>query len=171
MPVRDGPMPARSFTFGAPRPTVLATDPDRLREEQAMTDTPDNRTVMTKYVAALQAGDADAVRASFAEDASWTLRAADLPMSGTWTGRDTIMDEFFATAMANYEPGSIEIDVTAMLVDGDNVVLQWTTRARTRGDRPYENGCIGIFTVRDGKIHQVREYMDTLYVNDMFFRG
>jgi uncharacterized protein (TIGR02246 family) len=136
-----------------------------------MSDTADNRTVMTEYVAALQAGDADAVRASFAQDARWTLRAADLPTSGTWTGRDVIMDEFFATAMGNYEPDSIEIDVTAMLVDGESVVLQWTTRARTRDDRPYENGCIGIFTIRDGKIREVREYMDTLYVSDMFFRG
>jgi limonene-1,2-epoxide hydrolase len=29
--------------------------------------------------------------------------------------------------------------------------------------RTYENDCIGVFTVRDGKIHAVREYMDTLY--------
>jgi ketosteroid isomerase-like protein len=91
-------------------------------------------------------------------------------MSGTWAGRDVIMDEFFATAMANYEPGTIDIDVTALLGDGDHVVLQWTTRTRTRDGRPYENGCIGLFTVRDGKIQAVREYMDTLYASSLFSR-
>lgn len=71
--------------------------------------------------------------------------------------------------MANYEPGSVEIEVTAMIAERDEVVLQWTSRARTRDDCPYENGCIGIFTVRDGRIAAVREYMDTLYVSDALF--
>lgn len=134
-----------------------------------MSDMTDSKTVMTEYVAALQQGDADAVRAFFAENATWTLHAGDLPMSGTWTGRDVIMDEFFAIAMGNYEPGTIDIEVTAMLGEGDRTVLQWTTRTRTRDGRSYENGCIGIFTIRHGKIEAVREYMDTLYVANMFF--
>jgi ketosteroid isomerase-like protein len=41
--------------------------------------------------------------------------------------------------------------------------------ARTRGGRPYENQCIGVFTIRDGKIRTVREYMDTLYAHDTAF--
>ena len=55
-----------------------------------------------------------------------------------------------------------------MIGERDQVVLQWTSRARTRDGRPYENGCIGVFTVRDGKIHAVREYMDTLYAGHAF---
>ena len=92
-------------------------------------------------------------------------------MSGTWRGRDRIIDGFFATAMANYQPGSIELETTAMIADRDQVVLQWTSRARTLDGRPYENGCIGIFTVRDGKIHAVREYMDTLYLRRRVLRA
>ncbi len=131
----------------------------------------DNKTILRRYVAALQAADADALRSFFAPDASWTLQAGDLPMSGTWRGRDRIMDGFFATAMTNYEPGSVEIEVTAMIAEGDRVVLQWTSRARTRDGRPYENGCLGIFTVRDGKIQAVREYMDTQYAGAAFSRA
>ncbi len=131
----------------------------------------DNKTILRRYVAALQAADADALRSFFAHDASWTLQAGDLPMSGTWRGRDRIMDGFFATAMTNYEPGSVEIEVTAMIAEGDRVALQWTSRARTRDGRPYENGCLGIFTVRDGKIQAVREYMDTQYAGAAFSRA
>jgi uncharacterized protein len=126
------------------------------------------KAVIRRYVAALRAGDERAVRSFFAEDATWTLQAGALPMSGTWEGRDRIMDGFFATAMANYEPGSVELEITAMLAEQDQVVLEWTSRARTRDGRPYENGCIGVFTVRDGKIQAVREYMDTLYVSQAF---
>lgn len=42
---------------------------------------------------------------------------------------------------------------------------------RTRDGRPYENGCIGVFTVHNGRIHAVREYMDTLYAHDTAFGG
>ncbi len=40
--------------------------------------------------------------------------------------------------------------------------MQWPSRARNRAGQPYENGCIGVFTVRGGRISSVREYMDTL---------
>lgn len=127
-----------------------------------MSPTPDAKTVLTKYVAAVEAGDADAIRASFADDATWTL-AGELPISGTWSGREAIIEEFLPTAMSHYEPGSVRLEITGMIAEGDNVALQWTSRARTLDAKPYENNCIGVFTVRDGKIRSVHEYMDTHY--------
>ena len=56
-----------------------------------------------------------------------------------------------------------------MTAEDDRVVLQWTSRARTASGRPYENGCIGVFQIRDGRIAAVREYMDTLYAHDTAF--
>ena len=128
----------------------------------------DNKQVMTEYVAALAAGDAEAVRGFFAEDATWWL-VGDLPMSGTWEGRDAIMDDFFGTAMAHYEPGSISLVVTGMVAEGERVALEWTSRARTTAGEPYENFCIGVFTLRDGRIAAVREYMDTAYAHRVAF--
>jgi ketosteroid isomerase-like protein len=132
-------------------------------EETDMTHPNDSKTVLRRYVAAVEAGDEAAIRALFAEDASWTLAAGDLPISGTWAGRESILGEFLAGAMSRYEPGSVRLEITAMIGEGDRVVLQWTSRARTRDGRDYENGCIGVFTVKDGRIQHVREYMDTLY--------
>ena len=65
--------------------------------------------------------------------------------------------------MSHYAPGSVSLEITRMIAEGDNVALQWTSRARTLDGDPYENHCIGVFTVRDGKITSVREYMDTHY--------
>lgn len=134
-----------------------------------MNQSTDSMAVIRRYFNALQAGDKLAIRSFFAEDATWTLKAGELPMSGTWEGRDRIIDGFFATAMANYQPASIDLELTAMIAEQDQVVLQWTSRARTRDGRPYENGCIGVFTVREGKIQHVREYMDTLYASEVAF--
>jgi uncharacterized protein (TIGR02246 family) len=129
----------------------------------------DSKSVLQQYVAAIAAGDEQTIRELFAEDATWTLAAGDLPMSGTWTGRDAILGEFLATALSRYEPGSLEVEVTGMIAEGEQVALQWTTRAVTRGGRRYENDCIGVFTIRDGQIQSVREYMDTLYARDTAF--
>jgi uncharacterized protein (TIGR02246 family) len=130
---------------------------------------PTPEAVLRRYVAAVQAGDEAAIGALFAEDATWTLRAGDLPISGTWTGRDEILGSFLAQAMAHYRPGTVELEITGLLAQGDRVVLEWTSRARTADDRPYENDCIGVFTVRDGRIRAVREYMDTLYASEVAF--
>jgi uncharacterized protein len=131
----------------------------------------DSKSVLRRYVAAVQAGDMEGVRELFAEDATWTLRAGALPTSGTWTGRDTIIEGFLAAAMSHYAPGSVSLEITGMVAERDRVVLQWTSRARTREGRPYENGCIGVFTIRDGRIQDVREYMDTLYASEVVFAG
>jgi ketosteroid isomerase-like protein len=43
---------------------------------------------------------------------------------------------------------------------------------RTHARRPpYENDCIGVFTIRDGRIQRVREYMDTRYAGEVAFGG
>jgi ketosteroid isomerase-like protein len=134
-----------------------------------MTPANDGKSILTRYVAAVEAGDEEAVRELFADDATWTLDAGELPISGTWQGRDAILGEFLATALSYYAPGSVSFEITGMIGEGDRVVLQWTSRARTRDGRPYENDCIGVFTIRGGRIQSVREYMDTLYAHDTAF--
>jgi hypothetical protein len=126
------------------------------------TSTQDSKAVLERYVAAIQAGDEEGVRDAFAEDATWRLDG-ELPISGTWEGREAILGEFLATAWSFYEPGSIRIEITSLLAEGDRVAMEWTSRARTVRGEPYENHCIGVFTVRDGRIAGVREYMDTQY--------
>lgn len=128
-----------------------------------------SKAVLERYVAALADGDEETIRDLFAENATWTLAAGDLPMSGTWNGRDVILGQFLATALSHYEPGSLDLEITGMIAERDKVALQWTTRAVTRAGRPYENDCIAVFTIRDGRIQSVREYMDTLYARDTAF--
>ena len=129
----------------------------------------DPELVIAHYLESLEAGDADAVRELFADDATWTLAAGELPIAGEWEGRDAILDEFLATAMSYYQPGSASFEVTGMVSDGSRVVLMWTSRARTLADLPHENECIGVFTIVDGRIQSVREWMDTLYAHDRAF--
>jgi uncharacterized protein (TIGR02246 family) len=129
-------------------------------DQEPAGDPSDARAVIERYVAALNAGDGTTVADSFAPDAVWRLDG-DLPISGTWEGRDAILNDFFGTASSLIEPGSTHVEVKRILTDGPEVVLEWTSNARTRLGDPYLNHCIGVFTVHDGKITAVREYMDT----------
>ena len=134
----------------------------------ATTPSTDTNTVVRRYVTAVGERDEQTIRSLFADDATWQL-FGELPFSGTWTGRDAVIDEFLAGALALYEPGSIGLEITGLVVEGEQAVVEWTSRARTRAGEPYENFCIGVFTVRDGRIQAVREYMDTLYAQRKLF--
>jgi ketosteroid isomerase-like protein len=68
------------------------------------------------------------------------------------------------------EDGGVQPDhATNVVAEGDQVVAEWTSRAVTRFGEAYENFCLGVFTVRDGKIISVREYMDTLRAKNVLF--
>jgi ketosteroid isomerase-like protein len=124
-----------------------------------------NRETIERYVEALQHG--GDIATFFAEDASWTL-AGRLPLSGRWEGRDAIMNDFFGQVRSLYQPGSVRLEVTSLTAEGDRVALEWTSRARTADGEPYENQCAALFTLADGRIATVREYMDTDYAYRAF---
>jgi uncharacterized protein len=127
-----------------------------------MTTNPDPTAVVLRYFEALAAGDQDTVRESWAEDGSCWY-GGDLPISGTWQGRDQVINGFLATAFAHLDPEKeIGIKVTNAFGAGEQVVVEWDSWAtgRTTG-RPYRQHNIGVFTVRDNKITSMREYADT----------
>src|SRR4051794_39560129 len=98
-----------------------------------------NRETIERYAEALQRG--DEVTGFFAENATWSL-AGRLPLSGTWEGRDAILNDFLCQIGSLYEPGSISLEVTSLTAAEDRVALEWTSRARTSDGEPYENHCI-----------------------------
>jgi uncharacterized protein len=126
-----------------------------------------SRTVIERYVAAVAARDMDTVRELFAEDATWWL-GGELPLSGTWRGRNAILGDFLGSIPRLYRPETISIEITSLIADGETVAMEWTSRAQTAAGEDYENQCAGVFTVRDGKIVAVREYMDTQYAAAKF---
>jgi uncharacterized protein len=142
----------------------------RVREAGRTVEGMSNRELIERYIHALQTGDQPTVRASFAEHATWTLDG-ELPLSGTWNGRDAIMDDFFGQVRKLYAPGSVSLEVTSLTAEDDRVALEWTSRARTADGAPYENHCAAVFTLADGEIVTVREYMDTDYALTAFTRS
>jgi len=130
----------------------------------------DPKTVVTKYVEAVAAGDLDTIRASFAPDVVWTY-PGDLPLSGEWRGRETVVDEFLvAVAGKLFAPDSpVTIKLTNIIADGEQVFAEWSARATARSGAAYDNKCGAVFTVRDGAIVAVREFLDTDHARRVLF--
>jgi uncharacterized protein len=127
------------------------------------------RAVVAAYVQALQRGDLDALRASFAPAATWSLRGG-LPVSGTWTGADDILDGFLAQVVARLDPDApISQDLHRIIADGEYAVAEWTSHARARDGRPYTNDYAVVFHVVGGLIAEVTEYLDTAYMGEVLF--
>jgi ketosteroid isomerase-like protein len=135
----------------------------------AQSTTESTRSVVSAYVGALQRGDIDALRASFAPEATWWLRG-DLPTSGTWTGPGEILDGFLAGMTSRLDlTKPLSQEVKSIVADGELAVAEWTSRATTTSGAAYENDYAVVFHVRDGKIVAVREYFDTAYAGRVLF--
>ena len=56
----------------------------------------ENKEITLRFIEKLAEGDLDAVTAAFTDDATWWLPGG-LPVSGTYKGRQDILEGFFAT--------------------------------------------------------------------------
>jgi uncharacterized protein len=131
--------------------------------------TEETRKVVAVYVDALQGGDIDALRASFTPKAKWTIRG-DIPVAGTWTGPDEILDGFLARVTATLDPAApVTQDLHRIIADGDVAVAEWTSHARARNGTPYDNDYAVVFHVTGGLIDAVTEYCDTSYMKRVLF--
>src|SRR3954469_21438926 len=92
--------------------------------------TTDPRTVVIRYVEAVRAGDAEVIHDSFAEDATWHY-PGDLPISKVWRGRDTIINDFLGGMGPILASGTLEIELVSTIAEGDRVVAEWTSKAKT----------------------------------------
>jgi ketosteroid isomerase-like protein len=129
----------------------------------------ETRNVVTGYVAALQRGDVEALRASFTPKATWTIRG-DIPVAGTWTGPGEILDGFLARLTETLDPTApVTQDLHRIIADGEYAVAEWTSHARARNGAPYDNDYAVVFHVTDGHIDAVTEYCDTSYMKRVLF--
>lgn len=132
--------------------------------------TRDPRAVVIRYVEAVRDGAADVIHDSFSEDVTWHY-PGDLPVSKVWRGRDEVINEFLGSMGTVFVPGTVDIELVSTIAEGDRVVAEWTSRATTTYGGTYDNRCIGIYTVRDGRIVSVVEYADTQHVAATLFPG
>jgi ketosteroid isomerase-like protein len=83
-----------------------------------------------RYVGALAAGDKDAIGDSWAEDGTCWY-GGDLPISGTWRGRDQVIDGFLARLSKRQR--SVNRQHAKIRALGERAVTTLATLSASRG--------------------------------------
>jgi uncharacterized protein len=127
-----------------------------------------NEALVRDFFAQLNAENLEAIRTMLAEDAAWLPQAKDMPGAGSYRGRNVIVDEFLKPIRGLFEPGSPSNRIVSMAANGPLVLVETHGTGKLRDGRPYENRYAWAFEIRDGRIAEIREYLDSYYIVRLF---
>ncbi len=105
------------------------------------------------------------IEAAFTEDAKWFAppgNATGLALGYT----DFVLDRATIVRFLAHEFGTLfvsDVDVTfkSLIAQGTTAVLENRFQATLRDGRHYDNDYCFVIEIQDGRIHRMREYMDT----------
>ena len=124
----------------------------------------DNKAIVTAIFAALAEGDGRPFNEAMAEDFTWIIEGSN-SWSRTWRGRDTVRRELLKPLFAQFAT-TYRNRAERILADQDMVVVQARGEVTTRTGKPYNNSYCYVIRMRDGKMVELREYLDTQLVDD-----
>ncbi len=124
----------------------------------------DNKQVIRDFFSTLCGGDMDGALALCHDDVVWTI-IGDTPVSKTFHGHKGVAEDLMGEVfkVINEEDG-LRVDIIEMIAEGDRVVAR-AQGTITGNHGPYNNTYCHVFTVRDGKIAEDIEYLDTTLVH------
>ena len=127
-----------------------------------------NEQAVLDFFETLSTGDLDALVPHLHEDASWEPMLKDIPGAGRHEGRDQIINGFLAPVRGAFRPGDPKSFVDVIVSDGDRVVVESHATGQRADGKVYNNRYAWVFELRGGKVLNIREYMDSLYVARFF---
>ena len=126
----------------------------------------ENKQLVRETWGAGSKGDVEAFMAGLADDVSWTFFGSHR-FAGTLRGKDELVAQLFAP-LGEVLADGIKVHIDTLTAEGDRVVIEARGEAQTKDGRPYNNNYCIVVTVRDAKVAQVREYLDTELVTRVF---
>jgi uncharacterized protein len=119
----------------------------------------ENVQIVKDGIAAFGRGDIQGLLALFAEDIEWII-PGKWPLAGTYRGRAGVAS-LFQKVSEMLEISFLE--TREFVAQGERVLVVCFSGGRVKGtNRTYEHHEVLAFTVRNGKVTNVREYIDTL---------
>jgi uncharacterized protein len=125
-----------------------------------------NRQVVLEAYAKLNAGNAAGYWEHLAEDVRMTSFGTHR-FARTFHGKDDLMKNFVPGLRERLD-GTIKLHVTNIVAEGDHVVVEAQGEGRTKDGRDYNNLYCNVLTMKDGKIAEIREYLDTEMAKAIF---
>ena len=125
----------------------------------------ENVQIAKDAFSAIGRGDMQGLLALFAEDIEWVI-PGEWPLAGAHRGHAGVA-ALFQKAFEMVEMSSIE--PRELVAQGDRVLAVGFTRGRVKAtNRMFDDHWVFAFTIRNGKVTNIREYIDTLAVARAF---
>lgn len=131
------------------------------------TDTQANKALVVRFFETFSTGNVPAIIDAMAVDGSWWVSGKLEGMSGSYTAAG--LAPLLVGANAGYKAGALRIAPTAMIAEGNKVAVEARGYAELLDGRVYDCQYHFLIAIRDGKIGDVREYMDTQHAKETFF--
>jgi ketosteroid isomerase-like protein len=121
--------------------------------------TDQNVQTVRNFFAAAFGGDKEATLALLAEDIEWIVPGKDWPLAGTFRGHAGVAE------LVKTESETMEMSLSEpreFIGQGDRVLVVGFAKGKVKAtNKPFEDDWIFSITVRDGKLTNIREYVDT----------
>lgn len=124
--------------------------------------------VVREFFERLNAEDLEGVRQLLTEDAAWLPQAKDMPGAGEYRGRNVVVDDFLKPIRGLFREGSPSNRILSMASNGSLVLTETHGTGFLADGRPYDNRYAWAFVLRDGRIAEIREYLDSYYIIRLF---
>ena len=116
----------------------------------------ENKEIAIKFFEALSSGSETYL--DFYNDDSIIWTAGDNAIGGTRTKKEIIT---FAKGILEGFPNGIEFKITGITAENDRVAVEVQGNAIHISGKPYNNFYHFLLKIKDGKIIELKEYMDT----------
>ena len=118
-----------------------------------------NVQIVKDFFAAMGRRDKQGLLALSAEDIEWIIPGEDWPLAGTHRGHAG-MENLLQKANETVETSFPE--PPEFIAEGDRVLVVGVATGRMKAtNRTFEDGWVFAITVRNGKLTNIREYIDT----------
>ena len=126
-----------------------------------------NKRTVREYLAHFRNAAISNLLDAMDEDATWWILGEPhlFPSAGTKSKAD--MERIWGGLFRHMKDG-LEMTVIGMVAEEDKVAAEIRSHAELTDGRLYENQYHMLFTLRQGKIVEVREYADTLLIVHLF---
>jgi uncharacterized protein len=119
----------------------------------------ENVRIVRDFFAAIGGGDMQAIQALSAEDIEWIIPGEAWPLAGVRRGHAGLAD-LLQTSSETMETSFME--PREFVAQGDRVLVVGFARGKVKAtNKPWEDDWVFAITVRNGKLTNIREYVDT----------
>ena len=120
--------------------------------------TRENVQIVKDFFAAMGGSDRQGLLALAAEDIEWIIPGEDWPLAGTHRGHAGLAD-LLKTASESIETST---EPREFVAQGDRVLVAGFAKGTIKAtNKTFEDDWIFAITVQDGKLTNIREYVDT----------